>query len=163
MAKPNCSYSTPPISHFQFYLIIAAIKYDEKKCKAAVVHTYVTATGAGATAAANTAYGAATTGDAADAVMDIADDAATAGGAAAKVADTPDNAAATGNAAAKVADTTDSAADACDEAAKVADTTEVAATADAAAAADNAVTSAVEWPFLRSPPPMQTPQAMPTL
>jgi hypothetical protein len=58
-------------------------KYDDKKRKAAVVHTNITATSVGATAVTNTAYGAGAAGDAAAAVRDTADNAAAAGSAAA--------------------------------------------------------------------------------
>ncbi len=143
MAKPNCSHPTPPISHFQFYLIIAAIKHGDEKCKAAVARTNVTATGVAATAVASTAYIGAATGDATTAVVDTADNMAAAGDAASKVADTADDAAATGNVAAKVADTADDPATADNAAAKVADTADIAATADIVATADDAVTSAV--------------------
>ncbi len=143
MAKPNCSYPTPQISQFQFYFIIAAIKHGDKKCKAALIRTNVTAASGVATAVANTAYGAAATGDATAAVADTADNAVATCDAAAKVVDTADGAVSTGIAAAKVADTTDDAAATGDADAKVADTADVAATADNAATADDAVTSAI--------------------
>jgi hypothetical protein len=75
LATPNCSYPTPPISQFQFYLIIAAIKHGDKKHEAAIMHTHITATGVLATAVANTAYGMTATGDATTAVVDNADNA----------------------------------------------------------------------------------------
>jgi hypothetical protein len=143
LAKPNCSNPTPSISHFQFYLIIAAIKHGDKKCKAAIMRTNVTATGVVATAIMNTAYGAAAAGDATAAVADTTHKAA------AKVVDTTDNAATTdsaattGDAAAEVTDTADNAAAAGNAAAKVEDTADIVATTDVAATANNVVTYAV--------------------